>query len=363
MNVPYPAGIFTNNSYFYANNTFTLGSMSKPPNARTLISIDYSKLNPPFVGGITAYWFEIDIGSNPPLTISNPNVNSGSNVLTFLVSYGVPGVAYQLSVNITFGDASVRTDILYVEVPDENGCCGGGGVPYPLPGGPISIPPLNNIAGFLTGEGTVFINTGVRFFVSAVAPQSANILDQWYNTTTKVISEFVTDGGTTFWMPFNQVPRQAVQSLTSQALTVSALNTISPLVGSPDGDVVLLEVNGLAFAPLGLSPPFVLSGNNITWLSAVYSVNPGDTVNAIFSESIPGVNGFYMEALTVLSPNILSQLTNTPNGEFLELIVNGDTFLPVGVSPPFSVTGKTIAWLSTIYSLQPGNSVVAVYSY
>lgn len=358
MNAPLPAGLFTNNSYFYANNTFTLGSISKPVNARTLITVDYSSLATPPIA-ITAYWFEIDIGSNPPLTVSNPNATG--SVLTFLLSNGVPGVAYQLSINVNYGDQT-RTDILSVEVPDDNGCCGGG-VAFPLPGTPLAIPPLNNIAGFLTGEGTVFINTGVRFFVSAVAPQSANILDQWYNSTTKVISEFVTDGGTTFWMPFNNVPTVATETLVSEHLTVSALNTVSPLTHSPDGAVIGLAVNGQMFYPLGLSPPFALSGNNITWLSTQYAINLGDDVEAIYSTSVAGTGGFKMEELPITLLNTFPLLSDTPNSTFFQLVVNGRVFVPVGPSPPFSVTGTQITWLSTEYSVYPGNTVVAVYTH
>jgi hypothetical protein len=360
MNAPLPPGLFTNNSYFYANNSFTLGSMSKPVNARTLVSVDYSSLpNQPVTPA--SFWFEVDVGSQPPLTVSSPQVNG--SILTFLLSNGVPGVSYNLSVSISYGE-QVRTDYISIEVPAEDGCgCGGGSIPFPIPGAPILIPPNGNIAGFLTGEGTVFINSGVRYFVSAVAPPSAVILDQWYNSLTGVVSELITDGSNLIWMPFNQVPKVATESLFSEQLTVTAVNTVSPFTKAYDGSVIEIIVNGVSFFPLGPNPDFHMSGQNVVWTSSIYSINMGDTVVAVYSYALPSAGGFFMEKLTITALNSFPLLTNTPNGNYIEVVVNGRTFNNVGSSPPFMVMGKQIIWLSTTYSVVPGATVVVNYSF
>ena len=70
-----------------------------------------------------------------------------------------------------------------------------------------------------------------------------------------------------------------------------------------------------------------------------------------------------MEALTVTTLNTLPNLLHTPTGDLVTLVLNGMTFMPVGSSPPFSVAGKTITWHSTVYSLNPGDSVAVAYSY
>lgn len=76
------------------------------------------------------------------------------------------------------------------------------------------------------------------------------------------------------------------------------------------------------------------------------------------------VAGFVMmEQVTVTGTNTLANLTYTTNGTVLILYVNGMAFFPVGTSPAFSVSGKTITWLSTTVSLTTYDTVVAVYSY
>ena len=70
-----------------------------------------------------------------------------------------------------------------------------------------------------------------------------------------------------------------------------------------------------------------------------------------------------MEALTILTLNTLPQLSESYSGNMFLLIVNGYTFVPVGSPAPFSVSGTTVTWTSNIWSINPGDSVVAVYSY
>lgn len=71
-----------------------------------------------------------------------------------------------------------------------------------------------------------------------------------------------------------------------------------------------------------------------------------------------------MQQLTITTYNVLPSISNTylPNGLFL-LIVNGQVFVPVGTPPAFSVSGTNLTWNSTVFGINPGDSVFAVYSY
>jgi hypothetical protein len=71
-----------------------------------------------------------------------------------------------------------------------------------------------------------------------------------------------------------------------------------------------------------------------------------------------------MEALTIATTNVVPALSETYSGSgMFMLIVNGAVFCPVGSPAPFSVSGTTVTWSSVIYTIYPGDSVVAIYSY
>ena len=75
---------------------------------------------------------------------------------------------------------------------------------------------------------------------------------------------------------------------------------------------------------------------------------------APFSEPIPVLAGPPAPALANLSqaPDPASPIS---------LVVNGRAFYASSASPAFTVSGTTIAWISTIYSVAPGDEVIAVY--
>jgi hypothetical protein len=86
--------------------------------------------------------------------------------------------------------------------------------------------------------------------------------------------------------------------------------------------------------------------------------------------SIPGCGAvvitgspIQMDALTVIGPNVASPLTQTPDMMFCMMVINGQVFMPIGASPPFSVSGTTITWLSTIYGFNIGDTVNAAYTW
>ena len=77
----------------------------------------------------------------------------------------------------------------------------------------------------------------------------------------------------------------------------------------------------------------------------------------------PAPAGVSMEPVAVLSQNTLANLANFPDRQLLQLYVNGQAFFPVGSAPDFSVTGQVITWLNTFYGIDPGATVIAVYTW
>jgi hypothetical protein len=69
--------------------------------------------------------------------------------------------------------------------------------------------------------------------------------------------------------------------------TITAPNVIPPLLFVPNGNVFLLIVNGRTFTLVDQPPAFTVSGQVITWSSAIYGLNPGDDVVAVYSGSPP----------------------------------------------------------------------------
>ena len=69
------------------------------------------------------------------------------------------------------------------------------------------------------------------------------------------------------------------------------------------------------------------------------------------------------EAVAVSAVNALAPLSQTPASNAVTLSVNGRVFFNVASPPDFSVSGNAITWLSSIYSVSPGDEVVASYFY
>lgn len=189
---PLPAGVTnTNVTYFYANNTNRLGTLIKQVNDLSLISIDYSQLTPAVTLASIAS-FTANAGGNPPLVVSNPGIDVTDTVLTFLLSNGLAGVQYTLSVVMNLVGGGVRTDILTVNIPST----GDNIVPFPTANPSIPFPNQ----GVVSADGSIYFNQVPRWFLSSTAPINPNIMDQWYNTATKVYSQYVTDGVTAAWV-------------------------------------------------------------------------------------------------------------------------------------------------------------------
>ena len=184
MNVGYPIpGSNVDQTTFIANSSFELGSYTKAVADGTVLHIDYSKLVP--AQTITDFSFRVSPGGSPQLNIASAVI--ATNILTIVMSGGRAGVAYRIEI-IGIGATGTRTDFLDVQLLDDGGCgCED-----------IATAPLTPV-GNVSGDGGMYINTALRYFVSSTVPVDGRIFDRWYNTTTGDIYDFVTDGLKSWW--------------------------------------------------------------------------------------------------------------------------------------------------------------------
>ena len=80
-----------------------------------------------------------------------------------------------------------------------------------------------------------------------------------------------------------QDPAGSGEDIFEEQVTVTALNTLNDLTKTPANTTcVILFVNGVAYAPVGGSPPFSIAGKVLTWSSvnAGFSVETTDRVVA-----------------------------------------------------------------------------------
>lgn len=206
MNFPTSVPInYSNSSTFYPDATGQLGSFTKSPDAQTMVSLDYTEFLPTGIT-IVNVAFILNYGTAPQLLVSGGNVQANGEILSFLVSGGVNGVKYVIQIQATLSDAQT-VNIQYLEVvvaapgvPASN--CG------PMMPQPMPISNVFQQAQILNGDGSKFASTFVVFWVSDIAPTTANILDRWYNTSDGLIYDRATDGNTVFWVSSSARPTQ-----------------------------------------------------------------------------------------------------------------------------------------------------------
>lgn len=186
MNYVYPIpGAQGDVASFVANTTLVLGTLDKPLDARTLVTVDYSQLTPTVE--IENYSFRVRPGGEPQLRLDASAVDVTLSLLTFYAEGGIAGQAYEIIINAKLANTEVRSDTLMVNVLGGDGC------------GCMVWPTLSASPGSVSGDGSLIVNTAPRFFVSATTPIGANVLDRWYNSTTGDIYDFVTNGLTSWW--------------------------------------------------------------------------------------------------------------------------------------------------------------------
>ena len=226
MNVPSALPVnYSNTAYFYPDETGVLGSFTKAPDAKTLVTLDYTSILTQLNLNMVMVSYILNFGSSPQLIVSGSEFQANNNILSFIVSGGLSGLKYVLQVNVTLSDQeTVNTQYLEIVVSGPgifrgDGCgdaavFGHGFVG--VPGGP----PISNVfqqASLLNGDQTRFGSAFTVFWVSNAAPTTANILDRWYNSNDGLIYDRATDGNTVFWVSTAQRPQQYTTGPSSPA--------------------------------------------------------------------------------------------------------------------------------------------------
>jgi hypothetical protein len=250
MGFSLPSGVInTNSAYFYADDLNDFGTLVKELSDQTLIVLDYSNVTPAIT--LTSYSFAVDVSSNPALVVSYPQIGPLGEILTFLVSGGIPGQEYTLTVTATY-QTGTRNDTLTIAVPSSSGDC-------------VQVNPVPAIYNQLPLGTQGYINAGVRYFWGAAAPANPGVLDQWYDPTTDTLSEWTTDGTTFFW----------------SILTTSDLVTEAPI-----DSILYSRYNGHWVANVfqvdAPSNSQSYSRNNNTWMAdAIQTDAPMDSTNYV----------------------------------------------------------------------------------
>jgi hypothetical protein len=188
MNYPYLIpGMQADPASFVANTTLTLGSYSKPLDARTLVTVDYSGVIPA-ISAISGFSFRVKPGGEPQLWVSEGQTGTAPS-LSFFVQGGIAGRVYEVTITTKLDTGDTRSDVLNINVLDDDGCGCTFVMPLPIPG----------VGDVTSGDGAVIVNTAPRFFVSGTIPVGANVLDRWYNTSNGLFYDYVSTGITTLW--------------------------------------------------------------------------------------------------------------------------------------------------------------------
>lgn len=185
MGYALPSGVVNTESvFYYAGSSLKFGPLVKEPTDQILVLVDYSQLTPAVA--ISSFDFEVDVSSNPQLVLSYPKLNATANVLSFLMSGGIVGQQYNISVRIYTGGFP-RVDVLTVNVPSFEDCsC-------------AAINPVPQIYTQLPLNTQGYVNSAVRYFWGLPPPANPNVMDQWYDTSTDTLYEWATDGTIFFW--------------------------------------------------------------------------------------------------------------------------------------------------------------------
>ena len=169
---------------FVASVSGRLGFYDKSVAAIAQLNVDYSAI-PSLSVPRTVISFRVTPGGSPQLAITQPQVSNGL-LLTFTLQGGIGGRAYTVVIGTSGPSGEIRSDVLDVNV--LGGDCG--------PCQKLN-PVINN--GATSADGSLYVNTAPRMFVSATPPVGANVMDQWWNTTERSLYTFITDGITTYW--------------------------------------------------------------------------------------------------------------------------------------------------------------------
>jgi len=258
MNYPYfIPGAQADPASFAANTTLILGTLDKPLDARTLVTVDYSGIIP--ADTVAGYLFRVRPGGDPQLWIDAAALDATKTILTFYVSEGLRGKAYELVVTAKLTSGGVRSDLLSVNV--LGGDCDCASVIYPL----------GYRTNAVSGDGSIYVNTAPCFFISATTPIGANVLDRWYNTTTGSIYDFVTNGLTSWWEEaiVGGGGGYGANVVKMNAITPDGATTTFTLTATDGSTVDIVTANTLLVSVDGVwqepTTQYVASGNKIAF--------------------------------------------------------------------------------------------------
>jgi len=179
-----PSGVVNTDSVMFVADTTLKFALVKELSDQTLVMINYGQLTPPLT--LTGYSFTVDVTSNPQLVVSYPQIDPVGDTLSFLLSGGIAGQQYNISITVNPG-ASAQTDVLTVSIPSFADCeC-------------ASINPVPQLYTQVPFASNTYVNTGARYFWGTQPPPNPNVMDQWYSADTSTLYEYATDGVTFFW--------------------------------------------------------------------------------------------------------------------------------------------------------------------
>lgn len=186
---------YSSGAQFYPDPGGDVGKLVKPVDAQTLVVFDYTSLIPADVTVKNIDTLVLDIQTNPQLIISNTSIpDMTKKKFSFVVSAGVGGVSYGLTVNTIMSDDNEYSHVLHVNVvsPTIDSCCAPGSTSIGVSAG-LQAAVMDFAAGGVYG------NSMPRYYVSALAPTAPLVFDRWYNNANGVISDYVTDGKSSWW--------------------------------------------------------------------------------------------------------------------------------------------------------------------
>jgi hypothetical protein len=261
---------FSNAAQFYPDATGELGGFTKSPMAQTLVTLDYANM---VVGGnyIIKVAYILDVQTTPLLIISNSTIinTASDNLMTFIISGGWSGITYNLSVQTTWFNGEVRTHVLQIEVMGNDmryDPC----FPQSRAIVPCSIPKSYQQA-ILSSDCSSYKSACITYYICDTPPVNPNVMDQWYNTVNHTVQEYLTDGVTFWWQPFQVAVASQAFSLyyIATAGQVTFVTTTPDMNGKSaiiaDGDFVNAYVNGVRLAPETAANNF---GGDYGYLSA-----------------------------------------------------------------------------------------------
>jgi hypothetical protein len=140
-------------------------------------------------------------GKTYRLTTADP-ITVGSTSLTWSYLAGTPG-----------GD---NTQVQF----NGNGILSGSsGFTFDQSSGNLTVGRIRSTSGLFWSTNNTPITTGITYTASTTSPTSARAGDQWYNTSTEILYEYVNDGTSSYWVD--------IQTQTLSANTIACL----PLTG------------------------------------------------------------------------------------------------------------------------------------